>query len=229
AMERVGRRHAGWLLALSFAAAAFAQQPAVRITGRACDENGKPVAGAAVGAFGPNDFVDTQALLAHPTTTPAQDGHYAIDVDESFGPGVKLVVATPRRQACALRFVRASAPSIELETVVLVPGASLSGRVRDESGAPLAGARIAITSSIADRGTEASLGSGAVTDDNGIFTVRCVPRRGMRLVATLAGYATGSRLVAQESPADLTLRKVGMVRGRVVDAAGKPVAGADVH
>jgi protocatechuate 3,4-dioxygenase beta subunit len=229
-MARVGRGHAGWITAVSFAAAAFAQQPAVRATGRACDENGKPVAGAAVGAFGPYQFVDTQALLAHPTTTTADDGSFAIAVGPAFLYGC-VVVAAPRRQACALRLDdRLATDGGELAPVLLVPGASLTGRVRDESGAPLAGARVAITSSIADRAVPtASLRAGAVSAGNGIFTVPCVPRTGMRLVVECTGYLTESRLVAQETPADIALRKVGVVHGRVVDAAGEPVAGADVH
>src|SRR5262249_46566767 len=149
----VGRRCAGWLTAASLAVTAAAQQPATRMTGRACDENGKPVAGAAVGAFGPNQFVDTQALLAHPTATTADDGSYPIEADAPFGSGSTVVVAAPRRQACALHFDRGLARRrSELETAVLVPGATLSGRVRDEAGAPLAGAHVAITSSITDWG-----------------------------------------------------------------------------
>jgi hypothetical protein len=215
---------------LSSLATGAAQAPAARATGRACDENGKPVAGAAVGAFGPQQFVDTQALLAHPPATTGDDGAYAIAVDPALAYGY-VVVAAPRRQACALRLEdRLARDGGELAVALLVPGASLTGRVRDESGAPLAGACVSITSAIADRGIpEASLRAGAVSDGKGIFTVPCVPRTGMRLVVTCAGYLTESRLVAQETPADLTLRKVGMVRGKVVGASGKAVAGADVY
>src|SRR5215467_11972306 len=97
-----GRRSARLLAVLSFVAAVAAQQPSVRATGRAYDENGKPVAGAAVGAFGPQEFVDTQALLAHPPTTTGEDGAFAIAVGPAFVYG-GVVVASPRRQACALR------------------------------------------------------------------------------------------------------------------------------
>jgi protocatechuate 3,4-dioxygenase beta subunit len=233
-MDRDRSRRAGWFVGAALLGAAAAQEPraaaARPITGHVYDEHGKPFAGAAVGAFGPQQFVDTALLLAHPTTTTAADGSYAIAVDTTFASG-NVVIAAPRRQACAIRVgdepVRDGG---DLADALLVPGASLTGRVRDATGAPLAGVRIAITSSIADRWiSDVTLLAGAISDAQGIFTVPCVPRTGMRLCACADGYLTEARLVAQQTPADLTLRSVGMVRGKVVDTRGAPVAGASVY
>jgi hypothetical protein len=112
---------------------------------------------------------------------------------------------------------------------VLVPGGRLVGRVRDEAGAPLAGARIRVESSIEHHMSFlARLVAGAVSDDKGAFEVPCVPRCGLRVTVVADGYVGESRLVAQRS-SSFTLHRVGLVRGKVVDAAGAPLAGIHVN
>lgn len=208
------------------------------LTGRAIDETGKAVAGAAVAIMAWEAFVDTASLLANPPNVTADDGSFAIPVADGFlailfaeRMPCKLVVAAANRQASSLRIDPALASTGgDVGDVLLVPGGKLIGRVRDEGGAPVPGARIHVESSIVDRLDFGSrLEAGAITDGQGIFVVPCVPRTGLRLIARADGYVPESRLAAQHSPVDLRLRKAGTVRGKVVDAAGAPLADIQVY
>lgn len=226
-------RPASFLIAwlACFVPAQAAPQVAVTpITGRVVDEDGKPIAGAAVGAFTAYDFVDTAQLLKEPQVTTAADGTYRILVAGESGH-VMLVLAAAGRQSCVLQIddERATLGGAVGDTL-LMPGARLMGRVRGADGAPLGGVRIRVEAGIDDPyDVKVRLLAGAVSDDQGIFSVPCVPRTGMRLCADADGYLQETMLVAQESPIDLSLKPVGMVRGKVVDAGGAAVAGIQVH
>lgn len=212
-----------------------AQETAVRpvagvVRGRVVDENGKPIPGAVYAWTGGTDFLDTAAFLAKPPATTGEDGVYSLPTPTSVQR--RLVIAAAGRQACG-QWVHDSPPAgLDLGDVVLPPGARLVGRVRDERGAPLAGVRLVVDTSLPQRAigpVTPQLLAGALSNDKGIFNVPCVPRVGLRLRVQAEGYLPESRLVAQESPIDLTLVKVGVVRGRVVDADGKPKQGVWVR
>lgn len=231
----MGVKTRAWVVMWWLAAATAGQAPTDRdaspaITGRLIDEAGKPIAGAAVGAFAWNDFVDTAQLLRAPTTTSTVDGSYRLHASRAQSFGV-LVLAAADRQACARQITdELIERGGDLGDTMLVPGSRLLGRVRDTNGAPLAGVRLRVESCIADpMSFHVLLLAGATSDAQGIFAVPCVPPTGMRLFAEADGYRTQSRLVALDTPTHLTLQHVGMVRGKVVDAGGAPVGGATVR
>jgi hypothetical protein len=214
-----------WLLAT----VAAQDQASCSVHGRVFDEDGKPIAGGAVSLFADSDFVDTATMLAAPTIATNAEGSYVLTVDVRFPHGL-VVIAAKGRQACAFWLRRDPTHlDVAMPDAVLPPGAQLAGRVRGEDGMGLGGVRVRVETGFADRGGSAGrLLSGATSDAHGIFAVPCVPRTGLRVIVQADGYLARSLLVAQQSPLDLTLQKIGVVRGTVVDAAGAPVAGVQV-
>ena len=196
------------------------------VTGRVVDEEGKPIEGAAVGVFEREDLrwrCDTASFLRKAKVRTDETGRFSISV-RGAGSSSSLMIASRRRQAgvrriaYALRRVGGS-----IGDTVLVPGSRVVGRVRDARGMPIAGARVVVESSIEEHQSYlAHPYAGAVSNAKGRFVVPCVPRRGIRVTAIARGYSSASKLVVDQSPS-FVLTKTGFVRGRVVDANGKPM------
>jgi protocatechuate 3,4-dioxygenase beta subunit len=118
----------------------------------------------------------------------------------------------------------------------------VSGRVTDEKGAPVAGARVGFAAesnmrALVRGGPAAFLGrSGVATGPDGAFRLRGLgPERNRTLEATKVGWVPARRhgvtLKSGEVVKDVALiLKRGLeARGRVVDPAGKPIAEASVR
>ena len=225
------RAAAPFLFLAALAAQQPAEPPADAMRGRVVDENGAPVAGAAIGWFGWYDFVDTNALLADPAAVSGEDGTWELPLPRPAS-AQRLAIAAADRQACTIPVQSGAGALRDAGDVVLPPGERLVGRVRDAAGAPLAGVRVHVDTSIPQRfasGPAPRLCAGAVSNAKGIFVVPCVPRTGLRLHVEADGHLAQSLLVGLESPLDLTLEPVGVVRGRVVDGAGNALAGVSVR
>ena len=118
----------------------------------------------------------------------------------------------------------------------------MAGRVTDEKGAPVAGARVRFVAeqgirAILRGGPAALLGRPGVTSGlDGAFRLRGLSaEKNLTLEATRPGYVPGRRagvtLRSGEVVKDLSLvlrRGLG-AQGRVVDSAGQPVAGAEIR
>ncbi|HEV8232674.1 MAG TPA: carboxypeptidase regulatory-like domain-containing protein [Thermoanaerobaculia bacterium] len=140
-------------------------------------------------------------------------------------PGIVAVVAQPANVAIALQ--KASA---------------IAGRVTDESGAPVPGARVRIARDTNVRalmrgGPSAFLGRPGVTSGpDGTFRLRGLSaEKNVTLEAAKTGYATAKRHGVTVKPGE-TVKDVALIlkrgleaRGRVVDAAGQPIPGAEVR
>lgn len=117
------------------------------------------------------------------------------------------------------------------ERIELKDGVRLHGRTLDSSGRPVAGAQIVLHSGLAP-----DLGGFAVarSDAAGAYEVRGVSLDfGPRLAARAEGYGPSRQVLlpqraeSKDLHADLVLgERGGALRGRVVDIAGAPVAGA---
>src|SRR5262249_11527302 len=175
------------------------------ISGRVVDENGKPVAGAAARVLAADEFVDTAQLLASPAARSDADGRYAVAVGAE---SLTLVLAAAGRQTCAQQ-IRDRQHDTVVGDTVLMPGSRLVGRVRDETGAPLAGARLRVESSVVGTFGFDCVRGGAVSGEDGVFVVPGLPRTGLRLIAEADGYASEAKLAGPEAPADITLAKLG--------------------
>lgn len=119
----------------------------------------------------------------------------------------------------------------------LEPGRSISGRVLDEDGAPVADARVRVDLRTLTEGVrEEILEPGAATDEDGRYEVRGLPEWSTyRLLVSHEDYAVGWRdevrleRDADVSSVDLRLARGRTVRGRVFDEAGGAVVGAVVE
>src|SRR5688572_26608913 len=112
-MRQHHRPCTGWLTCLAAASLAApagcqagpaASQSQPPFTGRVIDENGRPIAGAAIAIVTGEEFVDTVAMLAKPPALTDAAGRYATFVPEDFTWGT-LIAAASGRQSCARQIV----------------------------------------------------------------------------------------------------------------------------
>ncbi|MFK7739755.1 MAG: carboxypeptidase-like regulatory domain-containing protein [Planctomycetota bacterium] len=210
-------------LLLSLAAPSVAQTPAGEFRGRVIDERGEPLAGVAVGAYAMNSFVDTNKLLASAQVVTGEDGTYSLHVDEPDRS--LLMLACKGRQACRLQLSGTAA----IADTLLAPGGQLVGRVRDESGGGIAGARVSVESAAFDAWMpKKRVVSGALSNDQGIFVAPCLPRAGLRVKVEADGYRSVAQLTSQGSPLDVRLVRASLARGRVIDKQGRAMAGLQI-
>lgn len=165
--------------------------------------DGKPVAGVLARAGNRGIAVtgsDGRALFVLP-------GEGDIELEAADG---RWAVATfpPNRQ-------RTAKPRI----VSLGPPETVTGRALDSaSRAPLAGALI----------WDSSTGS-ALTGADGAFRLPSRAGRQTVLQAVAAGHVRSRQLIQNGGSVALLLEPAGEIAGRVLDGAGRPVAGAAVH
>jgi hypothetical protein len=125
-------------------------------------------------------------------------------------------------------------------------GSDLTGRVVDFNNRPLAGATVLVSTAAPREGVAVfcpscylDCGRTATTDADGQFTFNDLdPSLVFRLVATAEGHRSRvsdkidpltdkAQIALEPLPKDLSPERV--IRGRVIDAAGKPVVGAQVE
>jgi protocatechuate 3,4-dioxygenase beta subunit len=128
--------------------------------------------------------------------------------------------------------------------LVLRPAAAASGEVRAEDGRPIEGATVAVVAwgddsallrRLANREVPQSGLPAVETGDTGTFVLRDLPAGRYSLVVTAAGYepvaVSGLEMPAGAEPVALGtvyLAPAAKLSGRVVDADGEPVAGAEI-
>lgn len=155
-------------------------------------------------------------------------GHGMLMAEAGDGPATSGLVGDVPKALVAGTLARA--------TLTVRQGLEVTGVVSASDGAPLANCRVAplglFGGSGADRG-----GAEARTDATGRYRV-AVPASGWGnggvVTFQLEGYASLTRQVWERDEQtgrvvlDVTLRRAATLRGRVVDAAGQPVAGVRV-
>lgn len=123
----------------------------------------------------------------------------------------------------------------ETVTIALAKGAAISGRVVDEQGKPVAGARVVPTSASEPLPVVDPRRDGVLAGADGKFTIPAVSSGTWRLSATAGDLApaTSEPIVVDgvnaQAGIEIKLTAGGVVRGTVTDKAGKPVASADVR
>ncbi len=203
-------------------------QPAVRVSGRVVDPDAKPVAGAEVFLMAERQRGGYSGSSFAGRATSDDEGRFLFtDVD----PGTLRVSARAvGRQAAELTGVQAVAGKdvADLE-LVLAPGAAVEGRVVDGEGRPVAGAFVEPVEERSVRSFRIS--ANATADGDGWYVLDGLPT-GPRSIAAEDGQ--GRRGVGEldvragENRLDIRLTGGAEVTGRVVDAEGAPVAGAEV-
>jgi hypothetical protein len=116
--------------------------------------------------------------------------------------------------------------------IVLHKGLTLVGRVRDTQGNPVPDTLVTTQESISiGHGGPVQDATMGRTDAAGIFQVSGVPPGPRALTEYAPSYpvvGASANVVPNMKPAEITVEKGGSVQGIVVDAAGKPVTGANV-
>jgi hypothetical protein len=167
------------------------------------------------------------------------DGRYAL---RTLRPGTATVRADESRH---VGWARSGVSLGKGETtrldVLLTRGAALSGRVVDEDGRPVAGAKLSVSPGEQDpfsfvmRRLAGDPGARIVSRADGTFSAtRLAPGENQRLTVHHADYEKGVLGGIALSPggartgAVVTLRRGIVVTGTVKDDEGKPVAGAEL-
>lgn len=219
-------------------------QPGRRGVGWVVDDQDTPVAGAevrlteAAAAAGRRRFFDPGTDRQRPDSVTGAEGRFEI---ADMAPGRYDL------EAEAPGFATATVPGIEipdgageldLGTLVLIPGATIEGRVVDDRGQPIAGADIRISqpsrmpSSIL-RQMAAGTPADAVSEADGRFRVTDQQPGGrVDLSAEKEGFVTASVAGVEaptREPLEIELRTASKVLGRVIDVNAQPVAGATVE
>ena len=220
--------------------------PGVALEGRILDASGSPIAGAQVRAVLSGEvplegeMAMLQLLLASSSgsiayTNPA--GRFRIP---SLEPGLH------RLEVTALGYAKKKVESVAVGEatpaldVVLDAGGSISGRVVDLEGAPLAGIEVLAFFAeepvmLFDHVDLAAMAAGrelARTDRQGVFTLTHLPETAFSVVARAAGFqlARAGDVRPGDVVPDMVLIRNGSVSGRVLDAeTGLAVGDFTVH
>src|SRR5262249_48178519 len=223
--------------------AALVLKRGVAITGTVIEEGTRrPIAGVRISAYPPTGFGSFARRRAERIVHADQRGRFRL-------PG--LAPSRHSGEAAREGYLPAhiagvnaggAAPTANL---ALRRAATIAGRVTDEKGQAIAGARVRIVREMglrrmlrgAANNPASILGSnGVVTSSDGAFRLRGLePEKNLSLEASKAGYATARRpgltIKTGDAIKDLALvvRKGIEAKGKVVDVQGQPVAGAEVR
>ena len=212
---------------------AVALKKTTAIRGQVVDGAGAPIAGAGI-EIQPWPSVDwslsSLGYFAH--LLSGQDGSFSIP---GLLPGGAYRLAARRRGyglgKVEVRTLPAGRPTPA--RIVLGSGATVTGRVVDESGNPVSGAGIILLNmEIPD---PASILQGA-SEDNGAFAIPHLTPGSFHLFAGREGYASALRsgIVVPEGDiridaGEIVLKGGSAIEGRVVDTSGRAVEGAEVR
>jgi hypothetical protein len=213
-------------------------RPGVRLAGRVVDRAGRGIAGAAVHPVQQIDDLDRlEARLRErqPATVSAGDGSFVLD-DQPSGAPLNLVVSAQGFTPAGLRGVRA--PVAQPVVVRLDPAALVRGRVVDEDGAGISGARIFLEwrSSLPEKpsvqtGEHAS--RTAVSDREGRFELRSVPEGSGEVTVEADGFVASDSLsvAIPQDPRNqwtVVLQRGASLEGRISTRRGDPIGGARI-
>jgi beta-lactamase regulating signal transducer with metallopeptidase domain/protocatechuate 3,4-dioxygenase beta subunit len=193
------------------------------------DDDGKPVKGvtlrpsiefkkrpgiASQMGIGTSPKTDSEGKW-HFDSVPASMADVAVEINH---PNYMPVWRTLTRAEFGIE--RGAAP---VAKIILKPGLTVTGKVTDESGKPIAGARI--------RGKFLNDIREATTGDGGIYRLTGCDRITARIVVSAKGRATDMQELRVEpdmKPVDFQMKLGGTVRIRVVDAHDQPVPRARI-
>ncbi|AKU91919.1 carboxypeptidase regulatory-like domain-containing protein [Vulgatibacter incomptus] len=189
-----------------------------RIRGRVVDSAGAPVGGA---TLLPIPY-RLDSVAGHPAVTSRPDGSF----DVGAPVGVVTVKAIDTKGDTGYSDAIELAPGTTREGIVIRIGESgrIAGNVNDAAGAVVVGARVHAV----DRGRTIAE---AVTGSDGRFALERIPAGFVQLVAArgAARGLVGPLELLEGEAAEVTIQLGGAVlQGRAVDAAGRPVPGAEL-
>ncbi len=201
----------------------------VPVSGRVTDAQGAPVAGAHVRYEASAGPIAGSDLLRDAVTTDAR-GAFAFAALPAGSFRFVATHAAHATEASSLVTLDGSAAHRDVE-IALPPGATVRGKVVSKSGAPAPFAQVRM--GITVPGARLIVPSTEVTADAaGAFTLTGLPRRSLTALAVHDDGASSAQTIdaqaGEVSGVTLTLDADLAITGAVVDAAGQPVAGAQV-
>jgi RNA polymerase sigma factor (sigma-70 family) len=213
----------------------FALVPGADAYGRVVDEEGNPIEGAEVwtsieSAAMESVKTDTQGRYILKGLEPSRKYHVTAGFDISLGGAhAKMGDKRPYYIDGWVEISVSKPGKIEIPDIVLRSrtGVTVSGRVTDESGEPVAGAEV-----VAGEVPYMSNGISAQTDDEGNYAVINVQEGENFVIVKAEGYAPDLRKVqvvrGQDMQMDFTVKPGGAIAGKVLDEDGKPIEGVHI-
>lgn len=209
-------------------------RPGAKLAGRVVDPRGQTVSGAEIFTLAqPLSSNEAERALKgrKPAASSGADGRFAVE-DLAQGVPVYLVVRAAGYLIAQVRGVRPPAP--QPVTIRLEPEAVLRGRVVDEGGEPVAGARVdlrwqAYLPEEPDRPVGEPVFRNARSAADGRFELREIPAGTAHVSAGAAGFVSPEpKAVDLPRPAAagelrLVLERGAILQGRVTSASGEPV------
>lgn len=209
-------------------------RPGAPLTGRVIDHRGQAVPGGEIFLLdrpaGPNEM--ERALKDRkPAAKVGADGRFSID-DLAQGTPVHVAVRAPGYLVAQVRAVRP--PTAKPVVIRLEPEAALRGRVVDEAGEPVPGARIdlhwqAFLPEEPDRPVGEPIFRNTRADGEGRFELRGLPAGNAQVSVSapafvpLEGIGIDLPRPATAGELRLVLERGAVLQGRVTTAAGEPV------
>ncbi|MCP4662086.1 MAG: carboxypeptidase regulatory-like domain-containing protein, partial [bacterium] len=216
--------------------------PGVMLRGLVVDTGDEPVAGAEVRVAEDDgrraSFVLRRLEGDQPRTATGPDGRFRI---EDLEPGRKFHLLFRRAGYLPARVLGVEAPNSEPVVAVLEPASTLSGRVVDEDGAAIAGARVSVRGQDPPTGTvgvelrHRDVSRTVTTDQKGDFVIAELPPGKVEIEAAAAGFQpappqyVGIPAATSLDNLRFVLERGAVVEGRVSTAEGEPVAGARIR
>ena len=209
---------------------AITLHPALRLSGRVVGPRGEPVPRAELILTGMRQHGGDVAMSTPLRGESDEEGRFAFKEVE---PGTLHLIATaPGWQPGTLAEISAADEDVEGLELVLSPAGAVEGRVTDAAGRPVPGASVSLAEGEAEAVDLSRLFGASATDGDGWYRVEGLAL-GPRSIA--AEDDQGRRTVGEVevrpgvARLDLRFRRGVEVAGRVVDAAGAPVAGVWVN
>jgi protocatechuate 3,4-dioxygenase beta subunit len=225
----------GLAAALFFAVVAPTVARAATVSGRVLDSAGAPVAGARVAweAFRSDEQVlvdetkgETPPAIGETTTDAA--GRFRITLDKA-GVEVAIRVLPGALPGALMEGPFDSTEDVALDDIELPAAEKVSGRISDEAGKPVAGARVRATGGLGFQEEDVIFYAEAKSAADGSYSIPNAPAGNGGLSVRATGHSPSRQPSAQRrTTVNVTLKKGGTIRGVVSDAAGKPAEGATV-
>lgn len=205
--------------------------PLAVIAGRAVDDRGAPLRELSLALRVVSEHEGAFSGSAEPLLV--DDGefeHRAVDP----GEWEAWLTSPGHVRSASVRFTQPG--TVPRFDVVMPRCGRVRGFVVDAAGKPVAGARVQTTASAAPDEDEifSSNANRRRSSAKGRFALDDVTPGTVELVATCDGHAASVASVLEIAPGQrvddvrLALRRGGTIRGRALDASGKPLVGADV-
>ncbi|MCE5268161.1 MAG: carboxypeptidase regulatory-like domain-containing protein [Planctomycetaceae bacterium] len=208
----------------------FTLKQGLKLGGVVRDPSGRPVVGARVALTFPGSE-DREWIIGSQEIATDRQGQWRCDGLPKDLAGLTIRVTHDEhvhlyldKDDCASQL-----PDLRAQKAVfeMTPGVVVSGRVTDANGKPVENARVALCRGFSPLGTHA----GTTTDGDGRYRfATCFPGPN-KLVAGARGMADQHRDIKIKvgmRPVDFHLKRGTPITVRVIDADGKPVAGATV-